>query len=63
MSDPNTPPRRRNHSIWIAVASIVLALVVYFVFFTTTPDEATRTADDVQPSAASEEPMDAAPAN
>ena len=62
MSDPSAPPRR-NHTLWIAAASIVLALVVYFVFFTTTPDDATLTGADIQPSAVSEEPVDPVPAN
>ncbi|NDV85167.1 hypothetical protein GTW51_00455 [Aurantimonas aggregata] len=62
MSDPSKPPRR-NHTIWIAAASIVLALVVYFVFFTTTPEDATRLGDEISPSAVSEEPVDPAGAN
>lgn len=56
VTDPTNAPRRRNHSIWIAVASILLAIIVYFAFFTTTPEEATHSGDAIQPSALIVEP-------
>jgi hypothetical protein len=57
------PRPRRSHAIWIAVASIVLALIVYFLFFTATPDDATRTGVGSSPSAVGQEPVAPPPAN
>ncbi|UIJ73540.1 hypothetical protein [Aurantimonas sp. HBX-1] len=61
MSDPTSPPSRRNHKVWIAVTSIVLAIVVYFVFFTSTPEEATRDGAGAPP-VVGVEPADGDPA-
>ncbi|HEY9058288.1 MAG TPA: hypothetical protein VIN77_14150 [Aurantimonas sp.] len=46
----------RKHMIWIAIAVVALAFLVYFFFFTTTPDRATLTEDELSPATTAEEP-------
>ena len=44
------PRSRSRHLLWIAVAVILVAAVIYFVFFTRTPDQGTRGPDALQPA-------------
>ncbi|MEC5291741.1 hypothetical protein VSX64_13590 [Aurantimonas sp. C2-6-R+9] len=46
----------RRHMIWIAIAVAALAFLVYFFFFTATPDRAILTEDELSPAPAAEEP-------
>ena len=40
----------RRHMIWIAIAVVALAFLVYFFFFTATPDRAILTEDELSPA-------------
>ncbi len=46
----------RRHMIWIAIAVVGLAFLVYFFFFTATPDRATLTEDELSPATVDEKP-------
>ncbi|MEX6509096.1 hypothetical protein [Jiella sp. M17.18] len=44
------PRSRSRHLLWIVVGVIVVAAVVYFVFFTRTPDPGTQNPNALQPA-------------
>ncbi|MEF2550585.1 hypothetical protein VQ042_04300 [Aurantimonas sp. A2-1-M11] len=58
MTTPRDPqrPSQRNHTLWIVLTVLVVAGIVYFLFFTATPEDSTRDAVGDVPSEASEAP-------
>ncbi len=66
MTGYGNPKSGKRSSLWIALAVFVVAGIIYFLFFTRTPDESTRTDVPLEPSAQSETPEpapNAAPAS
>ena len=66
MSGYGSPKSGKRTSLIIALGVFVLALVVYFLFFTGSSDQSTRIDMRLEPSTASETPEpgpSAAPAN